>query len=275
MKTEIDVTKQPKLKKRKKSKIYLSVFAIVLAFGFLFSNNGIYWVSYFYRKNKINNTWITWRDQASGATISDITNSANFTGSPLKVNNFLNPVLINQKIIKYHTNKRSFFNPMGFDKNPSNSPGSAIKNVFSYQTGMIYQLHNIGVIDAKGYTRDYQLNNWTYDDRNNDVVINDHQVIENQYSVFAQAAVAQNLLGIIKVVKPEWIKAGVKATDLKITKNFKSVLDFNNKVNNSGKITITISDKLLGTAACQIASPILLNNGTSSLKYDVNYWTTN
>ncbi len=235
----------------------------------MISHNGIYWASYYYRKNKINKTWITWRDQASHASIKDISNSDNFTNSPLAINNFLDPVLINQKITKYHTNKKSYF-----DKNTKNSPGSVIKNVFSYQTGLIYALKNIGVIDAKEYTRDYRLNNWTYLD-DVDVTINNHQVVEKQYSSFAQAAVAQNLLGIIKVVKPEWIRAGVKATDLKIVKNFKSVLDFNNKVNNSGKVTVTISDKLLGTASCQIASPILLDNGKSSLKYDVNYWTTN
>ncbi len=250
----------------KRTKIFYIIFAFILAVGFFISSNGIWWIGFSFHKNKMESTWTTWKVQATKESIKHISDSTKFSSSPLKFNGYLDPVSINQKTIPYQNNYHNIF-----DHKSHNNPGKVINNVFSYKTGNIYSLENKSIIDKNGYTTKYQLNNWSYY-QNNAILNNNRFIEEDQYAIFARKAFAQNLLDIIKVVKPSWSKSAIKNSDLKIITNFNSYLDFKNPIDNSGKITVTIGYKKLNQqVACQISSPVQLQT-TTTTKYNVNYW---
>ncbi len=261
----------PKVPKKRwsKTKTYFCASILVLILCFSISQNGISVIGSIYRNIRIEKTWKSWKKQAAKEPLNKITQGVHFKNSnPLSFNDYLKPVLYKQNFVKYHKIKKFWNDDSNEDPwhyTPTDLSGYANDYVFSYLTGLIYELSNSADIENDHIIK-YDVNHWNYDS------FYDDNFNEFKFAKFANRAIAQNLLGIIKVVKKDWITAGITASDLSIVTNYQSTLDYKNPIKNSGKLNITIGcTKLKQQASCQISCPIKTDQGNSTT-YDVNYW---
>ncbi len=233
--------------KLKKQKIFSNTSVILIIIG---SVLGFFEINNFmtnYRNDKINKTQINWVNQALSESLSNISSANKFKDKPLQSTSILKPIMIN--------NYAHQGAPIS----------TVIDEVFSYNSGQYYDLIINSSLAKHKYTAPYNIKNWK--------IVNVFDNRDKQYAIFANKAIQETALNIIKIIKPNLISKQTSENDFKIINNFKSFLDNKNLISNSGVISATIGSQKLGLKiSCKIACPIVIIPTSSSTNYDKNFW---
>ncbi len=233
--------------KIKKQQIFSNTSVILMIIG---SVLGFFEISNFitnHRNNKINNSQINWTNEALSESLTNIAAVHKFKNKPLQSTaNSLKPVMISRV-------------------SDREVKSSVTDQVFSYNSGQYYALAITSSLLKHNYTAPYNIKNWKLSKAFNNR--------DSKYAIFANKAIQENALSIIKIIKPSLINKQTSENDFKIINNFNSFLDYSNLIDNSGIISVTIGSQKLGLKiSCKIACPIAITATSTSTNYDKNFW---